>query len=108
MPTTVTIAERAGRVVLTITGPADLGTLPTWHRAVTGLVADHPGRDLVVDLDPVTVLDDTVLGVLLGAAADARESGGSLTVVCSRTALLDRLRATGVDLVLAIQPGSRP
>ena len=106
MPTTVTIDERAGQVVLTIAGPADLGTLPTWHRAVTGLVADHPGRDLVVDLDPVTALDDAVLGVLLGAAADARVGGGSFTVVCSRGALLDRLRATGVDLIIPIRSGS--
>lgn len=106
MPTTVTIAERAGQVVLTISGPADLGTLPTWHRAVAGLVADHPGRDLVVDLDPVTALDDTVLGVLLGATADARGAGGSLTVVCSRSPLLDRLRATGVDLIIPIRSGS--
>ena len=107
MPTTVTIAECAGQVVLTITGPADLGTLPTWHRALTGLVADHRGRDLVVDLDPVTVLDDTALGVLLGAAADARGAGGSLTITCSRTVVLDRLRTTGVDLIVPIRSGSQ-
>ena len=106
MPTTVTIAERAGQVVLTIAGPADLGTLPTWHRALTGLVTDHPGRDLVIDLDPVTVLDDTVLGVLLGAAADARGAGGSLTIMCSRAAVLDRLRTTGLDLIVPIRSGS--
>ena len=108
MPITVSTTERAGRVVLTVAGPADLGTLPAWQRALATLVADHPGRDLAVDLDDVTVLDDTVLGPLLGTAVAARDTGGTFTVICSREPLLTRLCATGVDRILDVESAIGP
>lgn len=102
MPTAATILDTDGRVVLTLPGPADLGAVPGWRTALRRLVDEHPGRHLVVDLDAVTVLDDTVLGLLIGAAADARGGDGSLTIVCGRDGLLDRFRSTGVDRILDI------
>jgi anti-anti-sigma factor len=102
MPTTATIVETDGRVVLTLPGPADLGSLPAWRTALRRLVDEHPGRDRVVDLDAVSVLDDTVLGLLLGATADAGAGGGSLTIVGGRDTILARFRSTGVDQILRI------
>ena len=62
-------------------GSVDLATLPQLGDALFRLVADHPGQRVAVDLDGVDVLDDTGLGVLLGAAGRARQAGGDLVVV---------------------------
>ena len=75
----------------------------TWRRcrssptALYRLVGDHPARRVAVDLDGVDVLDDTGLGVLLGAAGRARQAGGELVVVVSDERLRARFAATGFD-----------
>ena len=70
--------------VLTLSGSVDLATLP---RLQDGLLAawppTTPAQRVAVDLDGVDVLDDTALGVLLGAAGRARQAGGDLIVVCA-------------------------
>ena len=57
--------------VVALAGSVDLATLPQLGNALFRLVGDHPGRRVAVDLDGVDVLDDTGLGVLLGAAGRA-------------------------------------
>ena len=60
-------------------------------------LADHAGRTVAVDLDGVDALDDTGLGVLLGAAGRARQAGGDLVVVCASEHLRARFTLTGLD-----------
>ena len=69
--------------VLTLSGSVDLATLPRLQDGLLRLAAEHPGERVAVDLDGVDVLDDTALGVLLGAAGRARQHGGDLIVVCA-------------------------
>ena len=57
---------------------------------------------MAVDLDGVDVLDDTGLGVLLGAAGRARQAGGELVVVVSDERLRARFEATGFDRAVAV------
>lgn len=90
-------ATVSGVEVLSATGEIDLATLPRFRDALTRLVDDHPGGRVAVDLDGVLVLDDTGLGVLLGAAGRARQGGGELTVVCSDPRLRQRFELTGLD-----------
>ena len=52
---------------------------------------------MAVDLDGVDVLDDTGLGVLLGAAGRARQGGGEVVVVVADERLRARFTATGFD-----------
>ena len=66
---TIVVADAA---VISLSGEVDLATLPLLHDALSKALAHHPGRMLVIDIDGVTVLDDSGLGVLLGAAGSAR------------------------------------
>lgn len=86
-----------GVPVLGLTGSVDLATVPTLTTALFGLVGDHPGRVVAVDLDGVDVLDDTGLGVLLGAAGRARRRGGDLVAVVSDERLRARFAESGFD-----------
>jgi len=88
--------------VVALSGSVDLATVPQLSSALSRLVADHPAGRVVVDLDGVDVLDDTGLGVLLGAAGRARQAGGELVVVVADERLRARFDATGFDRAVEV------
>jgi anti-anti-sigma factor len=92
-----------GSVVVAVDGPVDLAAVGRLHDDLARAVRQHPGVTLLVDLDAVSVLDDAGLGILLGAAATARDAGGDLEVVCTRPALSTRLRTTGFDRAVVVR-----
>jgi anti-anti-sigma factor len=92
----------AGRPVVTLTGTADLSTVPALHNALTVAIVDHPATTIAVDLDGVESLDDTALGVLLGAAGRVRRGGGDLVVVTANEAMRQRLALTGFDRAISV------
>lgn len=92
-----------GLTVLAVGGDVDLATIPRLRDALVRLVAERPGLTVAVDLDGVGVLDDSGLGVILGAAGRAREAGGDLTIVCSDPRLRARLHLTGLDRAVSVR-----
>ncbi|HAP77409.1 MAG TPA: anti-sigma B factor antagonist [Acidimicrobiaceae bacterium] len=92
-----------GRPVLHVSGEIDLSSLPTLHDHLSRMVLEHPGAEVTVDLDGVYALDDTGLGMLLGAAGRAREHGGDVVVVCTAPHLLQRFALTGLDRALEVR-----
>ena len=89
--------------IITLSGEVDLATIPLLHDALTKALAHHPDRTIIIDLDGVTVLDDTGLGVLLGAAGAARQAGADLTVVCNNVRLRERLDRTGFSRAIVVR-----
>jgi anti-sigma B factor antagonist len=83
--------------VLSLSGAVDLSTVPVLGDCLARLVGDHARQLVAVDLDGVEVLDDSALGLLLGAAGRARSDGGELVVVTSDRRLRDRFAVTGLD-----------
>ena len=67
--------------VLVFAGEIDLATVPECSDMLTKFVDDHAGRDIAIDLCQVSALDDTGVGVILGAVARARASGSHLALV---------------------------
>lgn len=92
-----------GVPVLEVTGEVDLATVPGFRDALHRLVVDHRRAVVAVDLDGVLAIDDTGLGLLLGSAARARESGGDLLLICTEGRLRRRLAATGLDRALEVR-----
>jgi len=89
--------------VLMVSGEIDLASVPTLRGALVRLVGDAPGSVVAVDLDGVTVVDDTGLGVLLGGAAHARRTGGDLVVVCRAGAVRDLLELSGLARAIEVR-----
>jgi anti-sigma B factor antagonist len=89
--------------IVDVHGELDLATVPTLRDRLLRAVTAHPGDDVGVDLDGVTVLDDTALGVLLGVAARAREAGGDMHLVCTDERLLARLARTRLDRAIEVR-----
>ncbi len=98
-----TLDNVGGFVVVAVDGAVDLASVGRLHDDLTRAVRQHRAVTLLVDLDAVTVLDDAGLGVLLGAAAAAREAGGDLEVVCTRAPLRERLARTRFDRAVTVR-----
>ena len=75
------IIRDGSQSVLVVAGEIDLATVPTCSDMLTKFVDDHAGCDIAIDLCQVTALDDTGVGVILGAVARARTSGSHLALV---------------------------
>ena len=67
--------------VLIFAGEIDLATVPECSDMLTKFVDDHAGSDIAVDMRQVTALDDTGVGVILGAVSRARTAGSHLALV---------------------------
>lgn len=99
----VTTATVGDREVVSVEGVLDLASIGTLHDALSRAAHEHRGRTLVVDLDGVRAIDDSGLGVLLGAAANARESGGDLELVVGDGPIRRRLEQTRLDRAVALR-----
>lgn len=91
--------------VLQVSGEIDLATVPYFRDQLMRAVGLHSGATLAVDLDGVTALDDTGLGMLLGAAGRAREQGGDLFIVTNSERLRARCALTGLDRAVKVAAG---
>ena len=98
-----TVSSVGGTTVVAIDGVLDLSSVGQLHNDLSNVIRRHPGEPLLVDLDAASAVDDTALGVLLGAAASARESGGDLQVVCTRETLRARLERTRFDRAIDVR-----
>ena len=94
--------------VLTLIGEVDLASVPMLQAALGRLVADRVGEVILVDLDGLTVLDDTGMGILLGAAGRARQHGGDLVLVCASPRLRDRFDSSGLARAIEVRDRLAP
>ncbi|MEJ8278639.1 STAS domain-containing protein [Pseudonocardia spirodelae] len=91
-------SPRTGLTVLTVCGEVDTLTAPRLEVALDELLAlapDGEGRDLAVDLEGVTFLASSGLGVLIHTARRASRDDRRLYVVATNRAVLRPLEVTG-------------
>ncbi len=103
MDLSIVTTRVGGEIVLSLSGIADLSTIPSLQDRVKRALSDHPGNTLVIDIDGLLALDDVALGLFLGAAAQARQAGGELAIVCSNDRLRRRLAMTRLDQLVTIR-----
>src|ERR1700722_15610111 len=91
----VTVRREREAAIVEVTGDIDLTTVAELRERLFAL-ADG-GQSLIVDLNRVTFIDSTGLGVLIGTARRAAAHGASGHAVCSRPQTRKLLWLTGVD-----------
>ncbi|MCW2506208.1 MAG: hypothetical protein JWO79_4492 [Actinomycetia bacterium] len=92
-----------GRSVVTVTGELDMLGAPRLRQILLGCLSE-PGADVVADLDGITFLASTGLGVLVEAGQHATARGSKLRLVCSTRAVRRPLELTGLNQVFEIHP----
>lgn len=88
---------------LQLSGEIDVASVGRLRDAALQLITSAPGAMVAIDLDGVTVIDDTGLGGLLGAAARAREGGGDLVLVCNSERHLRRFELSGLSRAIEVR-----
>lgn len=101
MELSVTTSRQGDVTVVSVAGEVDVYTAAQLRAALDEEVAADRVQ-LVVDLDEVTFLDSTGLGVLVGRLKLVRNSSGWLRLVCSNERILRVFRITGLDKVFGI------
>ena len=91
----MTVRRERGVVIAEVTGDIDISTVSGLRERLLEL-ADS-GEPLIVDLNGVSFIDSTGLGVLIAVARRADAHGGSVHAVCSRPQTRKLLWLTGVD-----------
>jgi anti-sigma B factor antagonist len=92
---TVTVRPERGVVIAEVTGDIDVSTVARLRERLFEVV--DSGQPLIVDLNRISFIDSTGLGVLIAAARRAGMHGSSLHAVCSRPQTRKLLWLTGVD-----------
>ncbi len=98
-----TASDVGGVPTVAVDGVIDLASVAVFRDALLKTIHSHGGATVVVDLDDVATLDDSGLGVLLGAAAAARQADGDLEIVCNDTRLRTRLDRTRLDRAITVR-----
>ena len=91
----MTVRRERGVVIAEVTGDIDISTVSGLRERLLEL-ADS-GEPLIVDLNGVSFIDSTGLGVLVGVSRRAAVHGASVHAVCSQPHTRKLLWLTGVD-----------
>jgi anti-sigma B factor antagonist len=94
-------AAEPGWYVITVGGECDMNAAPSLSVAVEAAF-QHGASTIVVDLNEVTFIDSTAIGILLAARERLRRSGGDFEVVCSVPAVTRVLEIVGVEAVAGV------
>lgn len=92
------VRDHTGWTVVTVTGEIDVYTAPRLREELIDVIADGCRR-LVVDMNAVTFIDSTGLGVLVGALKRMRTVSGEMHVVAGHEPVLRTMRVTGLHRV---------
>jgi len=92
---TIRVRRGPGYAVAAVAGEIDIATVARLRDRLTAL-ADS-GRAVIADLDQVSFIDASGLGVLVAASRHAAAHGACLQVVCGRGPARRLLRLTGLD-----------
>lgn len=87
--------------VLDVAGEIDLFSAPQLKEQIAELIGNRSDH-LLVNLEKVSFMDSTGLGVLLGALKRVREHRGSLALVCPPGPVHRVLTLTGLHKVFPI------
>ncbi|KRE60862.1 anti-sigma factor antagonist [Nostocoides sp. Soil756] len=101
MELSVTTSHHDDVSVVTVEGEVDVHTAAQLRQSLDQEITGGHVR-LVVDLDAVSFLDSTGLGVLVGRLKLVRNGSGWLRIVCSSDRILRVFRITGLDKVFGI------
>jgi anti-sigma B factor antagonist len=91
----VSVRRERGAVIAEVAGEVDLSTVAGLREHLSGLAVN--GQPLIIELNRVTFIDSTGLGVLVSVARQAAAHSSTLHVVCSQPNTCRLLELTGMD-----------
>jgi len=95
------VASGDGAAEVLVMGEVDVATAPQMRDILYSLLADGH-HTLTIDLAPMTFIDSTGLGVLVGVLKRAREAGGNVILKSPRRSVRKVLEISGLSKIVDI------
>ena len=89
--------------VIALEGEVDIYSAPQFKETMIQSI-DEGAKHIVVDLEGVTFIDSTALGVLVSGAKRVRPQNGTLDIVCHDENITRIFEITGLDRIFGIYP----
>jgi anti-sigma B factor antagonist len=86
--------------VLTVGGELDLATVPEVREELSR-ITDEGGREIVIDLLAVPLVDSVALGLLVETSKRVKARGGALRIVCADRRIARIIEVTGLERILS-------
>lgn len=94
--------ETAGATcTISLKGEVDVYTSPRLKQELADVV-DGGCRQVIVDLEGLSFIDSSGLGVLVSGLRRVKEHDGTLRLVCTKDGILKIFRITGLDKVFPV------
>lgn len=104
-PLKIELDLREDQAVVRMVGELDISTAPQLRETVLKLLQPSMGIGIVIlDLNDVTFVDSTGLGVLAASRQRVEREGGALVLRGPRPNTLKVLEVTGLDRVFTVEP----
>jgi anti-sigma B factor antagonist len=97
----VRISDLDGWALARVDGEVDVATAPRLREQIIGVLTGGQTR-IVLDLDGVSFLDSTGLGVIVGLLKRARTLGGDLRLVCTQPGIRKVFEITALDRTMPL------
>ena len=94
-------------VVVRVVGEVDVAASPALREALVELIEGQGNLSIQLDLEHMTFLDSTGIGVLVGALRALRRKGGTLTLANPRPSTFRVLEIAGLTQIFDIAAGER-
>ncbi len=101
-PLHLSYARRDGTVVMAVAGELDVAASPVLREELRKLVEDQGNLFVELDLEGMTFIDSTGIGVLIGALRRLRQNGGELTLANPRASAMRVLEIAGLTRIFTI------
>ncbi len=98
---------RPAAVTVMIAGELDHCAAPQIRRMLDGLLQDPTLMHLTLDLENLTFMDSSGIGVLLGRLKTLKARGGKMSVKNMQPSIEKLFRLSGLHRVITIEKGGR-
>jgi anti-sigma B factor antagonist len=99
----IQVEQHPNQCEIILRGEVDVYTAPRLKEKLIEMI-ESGCINIVVDLEAVSFIDSSGLGVLVSALRRAREREGAVRIVCTRENILKIFRITGLDKVFPVFP----
>jgi anti-sigma B factor antagonist len=96
MDLTCAVEQRADATVVHVSGELDIASAAQLRTVLIDVLATSPATHLVVDLEGVSFIDSTGIGVVVGAHRRVTANGGSFSAVVTTPVVRKVLQTTGL------------
>ena len=94
--------RQEGTIVVRIVGEVDLASAPDLREALIELIDGQGNLFVQLDLEHLSFIDSTGIGVLVRALRSVRQKGGDLTLINCRPSTLRILEIAGLTGIFGV------